>query len=215
MAYEKSAETKARIRRVAEQMFREKGYHNVTMNDISDAAGVVRSSLYYYYRNKEAIADHIFDDIDSQIIEFAEEQKTNQGDALLQLLVYHYLYFKFLALNETTKVIFYDIVDYTEFDEDGLEYLLQHPIFLCAEDLFQEYQVTYSRNEKLTFLLTWNACSKALFKGMLNGILQYTLKEALDFFMHQMFLNNLPIPKEVYEQKLEEACRVCENASLL
>lgn len=53
MSYQKSIETKHTIRTVAERLFQQKGYHNVTMNDISEAAGVVRSSLYYYYKNKE------------------------------------------------------------------------------------------------------------------------------------------------------------------
>jgi AcrR family transcriptional regulator len=214
MAYQKSVETKHSIRTVAERLFVEKGYHNVTMHDISEAAGVVRSSLYYYYKNKEAIADHIFDDIMEKIILVAEDLNSNKADVLLQVLVFHILYFRHLALNEATKVIFYDVIDYTEYNSDQLAWLQRHPLFKKVELIYGEYNVPFDQNQRLTFLYIWNASAKALFKGILRGSLNYSLREAMDYFMKQMFLNNLNIPQSLYQEKLEEAFRLCEHLDL-
>lgn len=214
MSYQKSIETKHTIRTVAERLFQQKGYHNVTMNDISEAAGVVRSSLYYYYKNKEAIADHIFDDIMEKIIEIANDLNSNKADVLLQVLVFHILYFRHLALNEATKVIFYDVIDYTEYDSENLIRLQRHPMFKKVELLYAEYKVPFDQNQRLTFLYIWNASAKALFKGIMKGSLHYSLRESIDFFMKQMFLNNLNIPLSVYQEKAEEAFRLCEQLNL-
>jgi AcrR family transcriptional regulator len=50
------AETHAEILRVSLKLFTDKGYEGTTTRDISSALGITKSSLYYHFRNKEAIA---------------------------------------------------------------------------------------------------------------------------------------------------------------
>jgi AcrR family transcriptional regulator len=40
---------------VATQLFKEKGYHNTSMQDLADALGVQKASLYYYIDSKEEL----------------------------------------------------------------------------------------------------------------------------------------------------------------
>lgn len=210
MAYQKSVETKQKIRVVAERLFREKGFHNVNMNDISEAAGVVRSSLYYYYKNKEAIAEHIFDDILGKIFQVADDLQSNKKDALLQIVVFHILYFRHIALNEATNVIF-DVIDYTEYNHENLLRLQRLPIFQRVVSLYLEYGLRFDNNERITYLYLWNACSKVLCKGVMKGTLKYTFDEALDYFISLTFLLPLNIPRPLYEEKKEEAYRLCNS----
>ncbi|BCJ38116.1 hypothetical protein Athai_56190 [Actinocatenispora thailandica] len=49
------ADTRARIQRVARQLFTEKGYEATSTRDLTEALGLTRSSLYYHFRNKEEI----------------------------------------------------------------------------------------------------------------------------------------------------------------
>lgn len=45
-------ETKKRIFDLAQQMFREKGFNNVTVEEIADAAGISVGTLYHHFKNK-------------------------------------------------------------------------------------------------------------------------------------------------------------------
>lgn len=55
------AETRAEILRVALKLFTEKGYEGTSTRDISSALGMTKSSLYYHFRNKEAIVASLMD----------------------------------------------------------------------------------------------------------------------------------------------------------
>lgn len=46
-------QAKLRILKAAKQVFSEKGYHDTHMEDISDALGVSKRTLYLYFKNKE------------------------------------------------------------------------------------------------------------------------------------------------------------------
>lgn len=47
--------------RAAQQLFQKHGLHNVTMEDLAEAVGKAKSSLYYYYKSKEEIWDAVMD----------------------------------------------------------------------------------------------------------------------------------------------------------
>lgn len=49
-----SAKT-AEILSAAEAAFTEYGYRKVTMDDVAERAGITRTALYYYYKNKEEL----------------------------------------------------------------------------------------------------------------------------------------------------------------
>lgn len=58
------------ILQAAQQLFQAHGLQKVTMDDVAKAIGKGRSSLYYYYKNKEEILDAV---MDNEIRENLEE----------------------------------------------------------------------------------------------------------------------------------------------
>jgi AcrR family transcriptional regulator len=56
------AETRAAILRVALRLFTEKGFEGTSTRDISSALGITKSSLYYHFRNKEAIVASLLEE---------------------------------------------------------------------------------------------------------------------------------------------------------
>jgi len=50
-----SAEARERILRAAERLFAEKGYAATAVHEITDAAGVNRALLYYYFEDKHSL----------------------------------------------------------------------------------------------------------------------------------------------------------------
>ena len=49
------------ILQAAQQLFQKHGYQKVTMDDVAKAIGKGRSSLYYYYKNKDEVFDAVMD----------------------------------------------------------------------------------------------------------------------------------------------------------
>ncbi len=49
------------IRTAALRIFREKGYHGTSMQDIADAVGLLKGSLYHYIRSKEELLARLFE----------------------------------------------------------------------------------------------------------------------------------------------------------
>ena len=52
---------KAEIIQAAAQIFREKGYHGASMQDIADAVGLQKASLYHHVTSKQEILGEILD----------------------------------------------------------------------------------------------------------------------------------------------------------
>jgi AcrR family transcriptional regulator len=57
----RSAEREKAIRVAALRIFREKGYHAASMQDIADAVGLYKGSLYYYVSSKEELLVRSFE----------------------------------------------------------------------------------------------------------------------------------------------------------
>lgn len=62
---EKTSRTKKLLIEVARKLFAERGKKNVTMNDIAEASGKGRRTLYTYFKNKDEIYKAV---IDSELI---------------------------------------------------------------------------------------------------------------------------------------------------
>ena len=59
-------ETKRKILNESMKLFKEKGYTEVSVEDICAAAGITRSTFYYHYKTKAAILDSVYVDYRSE-----------------------------------------------------------------------------------------------------------------------------------------------------
>jgi len=61
---------------VSEQLFSEKGYDGTRVDEIAQAAAVNKALIYYYFKSKEDILDHLittlFDDINRIAVDFVQ-----------------------------------------------------------------------------------------------------------------------------------------------
>jgi TetR/AcrR family transcriptional regulator len=65
--------TKARILETAKMIFSEMGFDGARIDDIADRAGVNKALIYYYFKNKDHLLEHVFE-------EFLEKVRTLVGD---------------------------------------------------------------------------------------------------------------------------------------
>jgi len=63
-----TATTEERILEAAKRVFHCKGYDGARMQEIADEAGVNKSLVHYYYRNKDNIFQAVFEDAFTQLI---------------------------------------------------------------------------------------------------------------------------------------------------
>jgi len=72
---------------IAERIFIAKGYMNATINDILDATGIAKGSLYYYFKSKEDVLDGVIKRHGDVIVETASRIADAEGlDAREKLL---------------------------------------------------------------------------------------------------------------------------------
>jgi TetR/AcrR family transcriptional regulator, cholesterol catabolism regulator len=71
---------RAEVRLTAARVFRERGYRSATMDDIADAVGLNKGTLYHYYPSKSALlSDLLSDQIDATLNLLAQVPLTGSG----------------------------------------------------------------------------------------------------------------------------------------
>lgn len=83
-----AAERWEQITRVATDLFRRKGFSSTSMQDISDAVGLLKGSLYYYIDSKEDLLFEILRDLHKDGERIIAQVEFDSGDPLTQLRTY-------------------------------------------------------------------------------------------------------------------------------
>lgn len=216
MPYKKSEIARQAILSAAAALFRERGYENVNMLDISKSAGISRASLYYYYDNKFSIADHLVDLFSQRIEKFLQLREEKKEDPFVTVIVLAYATLKIMIENDPA-LPFADIIDYTRYGKEQLNYLGAHHSFPCSWQVFEKYGgKALTQKEKHTFILMSNAITRTLCRSITSGQLDYSLEDALGYFFQMFYLRPLNLPEKLYREKYREAVAVAEeNQELL
>jgi AcrR family transcriptional regulator len=74
-----AAETRAEIRRVALELFTERGFDATTTRDIAAVLGMNQSSLYYHFRSKDEIVRDLMEERRRDVDAFLAWLKTQEG----------------------------------------------------------------------------------------------------------------------------------------
>lgn len=77
--------SKERIIRIAAQLFAERGYHAVGVNDICVAAGLSRGALYHYINSKEEILEEICGNYMMQLGDLGRRALEQEADPVSRL----------------------------------------------------------------------------------------------------------------------------------
>ncbi len=82
----RSQEKKEKIKNVAIKLFSEKGYHNVSTNEIAKSASISIGTLYNYFSDKKAIYDELVGDLYTQILSQITPEVLSPSDSPIVLI---------------------------------------------------------------------------------------------------------------------------------
>src|SRR6185295_2294547 len=86
----KSIDRRAEIIKAARHLFQMQEYDKTTMQDVMNALGIAKGTIYHYFVSKEALLETVIEDIVEEAIEKMKAiLKKSKGSALqkIQLLV--------------------------------------------------------------------------------------------------------------------------------
>lgn len=86
---------------VAAQMFLERGYEATTTQEISEAVGMLKGSLYYYVKSKEDFLFEIIRRVYDSAVEMVEPIASMEGDSIVRLRAYVLAHVTFSVENIT------------------------------------------------------------------------------------------------------------------
>jgi AcrR family transcriptional regulator len=213
MAYKKSVLTRQRIIDATKTLFNEKGYNDTNIKDIAKVADIAHPCVYYYFKNKESIAREMFDEIMEKVYQTAAVVCKNNSDQLVNIMIEYILVFMHVAVNKTTQTVFYELVQYANYDQDNLDRIKQL-YYKRMSALLLTYHVQLDDKQVTAYILTSDAFMKSLFKGIMNGLLDFTLKEASDYFFRHMLLGLIDLSEQEYVESFEIAFGICEKVNL-
>jgi TetR/AcrR family fatty acid metabolism transcriptional regulator len=95
----KSATRKEEIIKITAQLFSEKSYHDVTMDEIAEKVGVAKGTIYLYFESKEELYLKILEDRHEAIESLLEKEIAKSDSAPQKLRKILRIIFKFYRQN--------------------------------------------------------------------------------------------------------------------
>lgn len=95
--------TKDKILKQTYKLYQEKGFNNVTIQDICKKTNITKPTFYKYFKNKEDTIIHLYDDITKEI-------SSNVPQLILANNYYEQLLLCFLSLVKQSQDIGFDII---------------------------------------------------------------------------------------------------------
>jgi AcrR family transcriptional regulator len=79
VSLEQKAASEQAIKKAALELFSEKGFYSTSTRELTEAAGVSKGTLYWYYRSKEEVAFSLVSDMLNEFLELIERARGEEG----------------------------------------------------------------------------------------------------------------------------------------
>lgn len=107
----------------AARVFHEKGYESTSIQDIADAVGILKGSLYYYITSKEDLLFEILQGVHQEAMKNIDIAKSTPGDALQKIRAFVTLHVTHNAKNLIKMAIFFH--DFRSLGEERRKVIVQ------------------------------------------------------------------------------------------
>ena len=95
------------ILEAAARVFHEKGYESTSIQDIADAVGILKGSLYYYITSKEDLLFEIIQGVHEEALKNLDRTRALEGDALEKIRAFVVVHMTHNATNLVKMAVFF------------------------------------------------------------------------------------------------------------
>jgi len=214
MVYKKSIETRRKILSVTKELVLQKGWNNISVRDIAELAGVKNPLLYYYFRNKQGIADHIFGSLILKTLDYAEKEVPFKDDGMLSHFLYVSLYYRILLENELYQKLYMESTH--PFDspvENVDEYDLNYMVTKQFDEIIKSYGANLDNATLKAYTISAFSVATSIFRNIIAGNLELGYKEAM-FFVTRFWILSAGIDEKIFEEKMNKAIEMALQVDL-
>ena len=154
---------------IAAELFAARGFANVTVDEIGDAAGVSGPALYHHFSGKEALLGEMLIDISDYLLEGGRAVVAVGGDDVLERLVQFHAEF---AVNDRSLITvhFRDLVHATDADQQRVRQLQSRYALLWAEELRRRQPALDARTAQAAVHATFGLINSTPFSSRLAAV---------------------------------------------
>lgn len=105
---EARAITRARLVRVARDLFAARGYAGAGTNDVVETAGVTRGALYYHFADKQALFEAVVEEVAAEIVESIESCAASAPDPIASIRLGSRGFFDACAREDIRRIFLLD-----------------------------------------------------------------------------------------------------------
>jgi AcrR family transcriptional regulator len=151
---------------IAAELFAARGFANVTVDDIGDAAGVSGPALYHHFSGKEALLGEMLIDISEYLLQGGREVVARGGDDVLERLVRFHAEF---AVHDRALITvhFRDLVHSSDADQQRVRQLQSRYALLWAEELRRRRPALDARTAQAAVHATFGLINSTPFSARL------------------------------------------------
>lgn len=214
MAYKKSIETRKKILNVTRELILEKGWKDISVRDIAERAGVKNPLLYYYFKNKQGIADHLLGTLILRALDYAEERVPFAEDCMLSHFVYVALYYRVLKEKDLYQALYLESIHPFANPVDTID---DYDLNFMVTKQFNEILKTYGVNLDPEYLQAYTTAAfsvgTSIFRSIYSGNLDLPFREAL-FFITRFWVISVGIDEKIFEEKMSKAIEIAMEVDL-
>ena len=158
----------AEILQAAARIFHERGYSATTVQDVANAVGILKGSMYYYIDTKEDLLAEVVENVHERALEQLEVSKAVEGDVFDRLRAFIEGHAIFNMQNTVEIGVF--LQEFRNLNPKRRHEIVavRDSLEMCVRDLLREGQATGALHPDLDPKLT----AMGIF-GMLNGTYQW------------------------------------------
>jgi len=101
------------ILKTARELLAKNGFAKTTLDDIANALGMKKSSLYYYYTNKEALIEDVMNNERENFCSLINDALNSDGSTIDKIINYEKAKFEYVAetikLHEISTSVFFEM----------------------------------------------------------------------------------------------------------
>ncbi|MFZ7131920.1 MAG: TetR/AcrR family transcriptional regulator [Eubacteriales bacterium] len=214
MGYKKSIETKNNIIEACKKLILTKAWDDITVRDIAKEANIKNPLIYYYYDNKQEIAETTYAMMVLKIIDFSMELVPFEEDMLLNHFIHVILTYKCVVNNPIYNKFFMEAIN-PKFDTPPIMEFQE--ISTIIEDqllsIFHENDIQLEKKYATAYVVTTYAVSNSMFKSIISHKLDFSFDEAI-IFVTKFWVSSIGIPDVVYQSKISKAISLCNTVDM-